>query len=126
MSWWASLIQYCPFATCSTSRYSSFKKHEDSVEQAKDWVTSTPIDLQTVRRLDIYQSKEYGKQIIQGLKKIQVDSSNEEIIKSHLVEICKINDLVQQYLFNHFSEVPGEQKVIKSLKITICLTPVSQ
>jgi hypothetical protein len=122
MSWWTSLIQYSPFAACSTSRYSSFKKHEDSVEQAQQWVISNPIDLQTVRCLNIYESRDYGKQIIQSLKKIQVDSSNETIIKAHLVQICMINNLVQQYLFKHFSKVPGERKVVDSLKTTIGLT----
>ena len=111
-----------PFQSFSTHGYQPKKDDDQNVESARVWIDSNPINVQNLRSLNIYQSQEYGKQIIIGLKLIYIDSSNEDIIKCHLVKICQINNLVKQYIYKHLSEIKADPQVKNALLDTICTT----
>lgn len=116
------IAQYTPFYNCP-SYYPLPKKDDDqAIRNAEVWVNATPVNSETLRTLDIYQSQDYIKQVIEKLKKCYVNSSNEEIVKTHLVRICKTNSLFQQFVFNQLAEISADSNIIRSLRNTICAT----
>jgi len=114
-----------PFRECLPHSYHSIYKKDDDlgIQKAIEWTKETSMDPQELRWLNIDTHKEYGKKVIEGLKNIEVNSSNEEIVRTHLVQICRINSHMRRYFLDHIDQIPvADPKITTSLYDTLCVT----
>jgi hypothetical protein len=113
------------FRECLSSYRPLPKKDDDSgIQRAEAWMKANPIEKSTLNRYHMsrQQIDAYGRKIIQGLKFIHVDSSNEGIIKTYLTQVCEINTHVRRYLFEHLTEIQADKSIVKGLQEIVSTT----
>jgi hypothetical protein len=119
------LGQYNPFRECFSSYRPLPKKDDDSgIQRAEAWMKANPIEASTLKRYGMtsQQVNDYGRKIIQGLNVIQVDSSNEELVKNYLIKVCEKNYDIRQYLLDHFNQIKADRAIIKALGEKVACT----
>ena len=124
-----SVVQW--FSSCFESNYRPAyqqvptKKDDDQgVEAATDWK-----EAHKVRPGIVYEGEKaiqsYVTQIIKGLKKFPVTSSNKSLVQDHLVSIASSSNTVCDRLEKGLASCRGDQKVILDIRSQLAVTVTS-
>jgi hypothetical protein len=120
------LLDLIPFRSCYPD-YQALSKKEghDPVEEAKSWaqaISNYPElnhgDLQT----NDARVQEVAGKIIQSLRNIYINSSNEPIIDEQLRKVCMKSDKLNESLRSCLSSLKGDKNAINDLRASLILT----
>jgi len=100
------------------------KDDESGIQRAEAWMKANPIEESTLKRsgMTSQQVDAYGRKVIKGLNFIRVDSSNEEVVKTYLINVCEKSYEIRQYLLDHLTEIKTDSSVRTALHGTVALT----
>ncbi|HUD01681.1 MAG TPA: hypothetical protein VMR37_05100 [Rhabdochlamydiaceae bacterium] len=114
------------WGSCSTSQqdYYALQKKDDNlgIEEAQVWVQSHPLLVDTPEKLKLIETdkaERCAKEIIESLKKFPITPKNIEIIQPRLLDFCRWNPTISNYLIKHFKELQGDRPTIDYIQLNI-------
>lgn len=121
----SSIFQW--LASCFGSNYKAeyqlvpAKKDDDrGVEEATRWKDSHEVDPVIVDK-GAKAIQRYVDRIIKDLKKIQITSSNKDLVKDHLISIAHWSSTVSEQLEKELASCRGDQGVILEIRTDLAM-----
>lgn len=94
---------------------SNYKKYDDQgLQEAEQWVQKYPIATDFKKWKDI-EVDLYVQNLVRDLKSFPITSANKELVKNHLVEVCKFS-FPKVYILQNIDSLKGSKREIQEIK----------